>query len=221
MKLFTTSMMCADMFTLQEQFDTIDKHTDIYHIDVMDGHFVPNISLSFDFIKDLRKHTKKPIDAHLMMEEPGAFIDMLIEIGVDYISLHPSTITKDVFRIITKLQAAGIKLGIIMSPSESFDSIYYYRDHIEKLTIMTVEPGFAGQSVLPEAISKIKDAREYRTTHNLQYLIEVDGSNNFSTFEQYNNNGTDIFVLGSTLFKEENLEQSYYNIKSFIKQLNE
>ncbi len=219
MKLFTTSMMCVDMFLLGEQFNTIDKYSDIYHIDVMDGHFVPNISLSFDFIKQLRNRTKKPIDVHLMVENPGDFVDLLIDMKVDYIAFHPSTITKDVFRLINKVKSADIKFGIVLSPSADFEEIKYYKQHIDKLTIMTVEPGFAGQGAIKEAIDKIKEAKEYRTKHKLDFLIEVDGSNNFSTFETYNKFGTDVFVLGSTLFKEKNLEASYLKIKRFVEDL--
>jgi D-allulose-6-phosphate 3-epimerase len=219
MNYFTTSMMCADVFHLESQIKIIEQHTDFYHIDVMDGHFVPNITLGFDYIKQLRGMTKKPIDAHLMVTDPINYIDQLIEIGVECISLHPSTVTKNIFKIINTISKYNIKLGIVLSPSETLESISYYKEHIYKITVMTVEPGFAGQSVLPEAIKKIKDVRDYRTLHNLDYLIEVDGSNNYSTFKQYHDNGTDVFVLGSTLFKEKDLNQSFLDIKKFISEL--
>lgn len=216
MKYFATSMMCVDYFNLKDQIKIIEKHTDYYHIDIMDGHFVPNLALSFDFIKQLRAYTNKAIDAHLMMTDPEKFIDLLMELKVDYISLHPKTIEKDVFRIIKKLKENHIKFGIVLSPSMGLDDIYYYRHHVDKITVMTVEPGFAGQKVIPEAIDKIKEVFEYRKQHQLDFLIEVDGSNNFETFEDYYKNGTDIFILGSTLFKEEDLDQSYQNIKDYI-----
>ncbi|MBI9010307.1 MAG: ribulose-phosphate 3-epimerase [Tenericutes bacterium] len=220
MKLFTTSMMCANVFKLQEEIKVIDKYTDFYHIDVMDGHFVPNLALSFDFIKQLRSQTKKPIDAHLMMTNPGNFVDLLIEFGVDYISLHPKTIEKNVFKLINKIKSSDIKVGIVLSPSDGLDAIKYYKDHIDKITVMTVEPGFAGQGVIPEAVSKIKEVYDFREENNLKFLIEVDGSNNFSTFDKYYKNGTDIFVLGSTLFNEADLEQGYLKIKKYIETLN-
>lgn len=221
MKYFSTSMMCANMFTLQETFKTIDEHTDIYHIDVMDGHFVPNLALSFDFVKQLRAQTKKPIDCHLMMTNPGEFIDGLIDIKVDYISLHPKTIEREVFRIIKKLQTNHIKFGIALSPSDGLETLNYYKDHIDKITVMTVEPGFAGQSVIEEMISKIKEVYAYREQHNLDFLIEIDGSNNYNTFEKYYQNGADVFILGSTLFKERDLDKSFKNIKSHIEALSE
>ncbi len=215
-RLFTTSMMCADFFHLQSQMETINKHTDFYHIDIMDGHFVPNIALGFDFIKQLRQTTKKPIDVHLMVSDPLQYLDLLLEIGVDYISVHPKTVERSIFKIINTIEANDLKLGIVLSPSDSFESIRYYKKHVSKITIMTVEPGFAGQSVIEEVIEKIKEADIYRQENNLDYLIEVDGSNNFQTFEKYCKNGTDLFVLGSTLFKEKNLDASYQKIKNYI-----
>jgi|LGOV01.1.fsa_nt_gb D-allulose-6-phosphate 3-epimerase len=221
MKQFTTSMMCANMFKLQDQIKVIDKYTNLYHIDIMDGHFVPNLSLSFDFVKQLREVTKKQIDAHLMITNPGDYIDLLIEYGVDYISMHPKTIEKDAFRLIGKVKSNNIKVGIVLSPSDGLDAIKYYKDRIDKITVMTVEPGFAGQGVIKETISKIKEVYDFRKENNLNFKIEVDGSNNFSTFEDYYKNGTDIFVLGSTLFKESDLEQSFKNIIRFIEDLDD
>jgi D-allulose-6-phosphate 3-epimerase len=221
MKYFSTSMMCVDYFDLKEQIKVIEKHTDFYHIDIMDGHFVPNLALSFDFIKQLREYTTKPIDAHLMMSNPSEYIDLLIEYKVDYVSLHPKTIEKDVFRIIKKLNENHIKFGIVLSPSMGLEDIRYYKNHIDKITVMTVEPGFAGQKAIPESIDKIKEVFDYREKHQLDFLIEVDGSNNYDTFETYYKNGTDIFILGSTLFKEKDLEQSFLNIKKFIGQIND
>jgi len=220
MKKFSTSMMCIDYFKLKDQFEVIEKHTDLYHIDMMDGHFVPNLALSFDFIKQLRAKTNKPIDVHLMMSHPSEFVDLLIDLNVDYICFHPNTIEKDVFRLIKKIKNAGIKFGIVLSPSMGFEMLNYYRSHIDKITIMTVEPGFAGQKVISEAIDKIQEAYEYREKYQLQYLIEVDGSNNYETFERYYRGGTDIFILGSTLFKEADLDQSFKKIKAFVGNIN-
>ena len=216
MKKFATSMMCVNMFKLQDQINIIEKNTDFYHIDIMDGHFVPNLALSFDFVKQLRALTDKPIDAHLMMSNPGEYVDLLLEYGADYVSFHPNTIEKNVFKLIKKIKENNAKFGVVLSPSQSLDSIKYYQDHIDKITVMTVEPGFAGQGVIKEAISKIKEVYDYRANNNLDFLIEVDGSNNFSTFETYYKNGTDIFILGSTLFKEDDLQYSFDKIKKFI-----
>lgn len=221
MKYFATSMMCVDYFDLANQIKIIEKHTDYYHIDIMDAHFVPNLALSFDFIKQLRNKTSKPIDAHLMMTNPIDYVDLLIEMKVDYISFHPQTIEKNVFQIINKLKANHIKFGIVLSPFADIETIKYYKEHVDKVTVMTVEPGFAGQGVIKEAIGKIKQIKDYRDQFNLNFLIEVDGSNNYSTFTDYYKNGADIFILGSTLFKEKDLDKSYLDIKKFIGNIND
>lgn len=219
MKLFTTSMMCVDMFKLQEQIKIIDAYTDMYHMDVMDGHYVPNLALSYDFIKQLRDLTSKPIDAHLMITNPAQYIDLLTEIKVDYISLHADTILGCEEEIIKKLIDNNIKLGIVLKPKEGLETLDKFNEVVEKVTVMTVEPGFAGQGVIKSAIDKIKLVYDYRNQNNLNFLIEVDGSNNYTTFEDYNRNGTDIFVLGSTLFKNKDLAESYKNIIDHIEAL--
>lgn len=221
MKLFTTSMMCVDMFLLQEQFPIIDQHTDLYHVDMMDGHFVPNLALSFDFIKQLRDRTEKAIDVHLMMEHPGDYIDKLILLGVNYITLHLTTIENETFRLIDKIKSSGIKLGIALRPIDDISTIKYLENKIDKVTVMTVEPGFAGQKAIDQAVKKIKTVFDYRQKNHLNFKIEVDGSNNYETFKTYYDYGADIFVLGSTLFKTNDLDQSYRDIKTFVEHLNE
>jgi D-allulose-6-phosphate 3-epimerase len=220
MKLLSTSMMVINPFELESKFSIIDEQTDLYHIDIMDGHFVPNLALSFDFIKQLRKKTNKPIDVHLMMEHPENFVDILIENKVDSITFHPNVIERSVFRLIDKIKSKDIQFGIALSPHTTIDQIKYYQSRIDKITIMTVEPGFAGQSVIPEMITKIKEVKDYRQTHDLAFMIEVDGSNNYSTFDQYVQNGADILILGSLLNKDD-LKKTYENIKSYIGQTNE
>ncbi len=218
-KLFTTSMMCVDMFELKNQFPIIEKYTDMYHIDIMDGHFVPNLSLSFDFIKQLRYRTKKPIDVHLMMDNPSQYVDLLIEYKVDYLTFHPKTIERNVFQLINKIKSNNIKFGIALSPFMGLECVKHYQKNIDKLTVMTVEPGFAGQKVIPETIEKIKEVFDYRKENNLDFLIEVDGSNNRETFLPYYKNGTDVFVLGSYLFNEKDLESSYKKIYKYFEDI--
>ncbi len=220
-KYFSTSMMCVNMFELNEQFKTIEKYTDMYHIDIMDGHFVPNIALSFDFIKQLRVKTEKPLDVHLMIDNPHAYINRLLEYEVDYITLHPNTIEGNVFQLINKIKSHNTKFGIVLSPSNGIEIIKYYEKYIDKLTIMTVEPGFAGQTVIKEMIDKIKEIHQYREKNNLNFLIEVDGSNNDTTFKMYYESGADIFVLGSYLFKSHDLEKKYQEIFNYFEGLDE
>jgi len=221
MKQVATSMMCVDFFNLALQFQAIEKYTDIYHVDIMDGHFVPNLALSFDFVKQLRNKTNKPIDAHLMITNPSIYLDLLLDSQVDYISFHPSTIKSNVFGIIKKLNDHHVKFGIVLSPSSGLEDIKYYINHIDKITVMTVEPGFAGQKAIPEAVEKIKEVYQFREDHQLSYLIEVDGSNNYTTFDSYHRNGADIFILGSSLFNTDDLASSFENIIRYIGKIDE
>ena len=213
---FSTSMMCANTFDLPNSLPIIEKHTDLYHIDIMDGHFVPNLALSFDYIEQLKKQIKKPIDTHLMVEYPMDFINKIIEIGVGYITLHPITIIGQEQEIFKKIKSAGIKVGIAISPSVDLKVISKYLTQVDKITIMTVNPGFAGQKMLESVLPKIAEAKELREKYNLDYLIEVDGSNNFTTFEKYLTLGADVFVLGTGLFNNPNLEEGFQNIKEFF-----
>ena len=219
MAIYTTSMMCANLLNLQADIEILEQHTDMYHIDIMDGHFVPNLALSIDFIKHMQKIVTKPIDAHLMVTNPNAYIDELIAIGVNYVTLHPSTITHSVFRIINKLKEKQIKVGMAISPSVNLEVLKHYIHLLDKVTIMTVEPGFAGQKMIKEVLPKIAAAKALRDKNNYQYLIEIDGSNNKTTFEAYKKNGADIFVLGSSLFNTNDLEASFLDIKQFIENI--
>lgn len=217
---FSTSMMCANAFELETKFPIIDKYTDRYHMDIMDGHFVPNLALSIDFLRELKKRTKKPIDMHLMVDNPLAYIDELIEIGVTSISFHPHKISSNVFRIINLLKSKNIKFGVAISPSFSLDDLKYYIHHIDRITIMTVEPGFAGQKMITETLNKIKEVKTLKEKFNYEYQIEVDGSNNFKTFETYMDFGTEVFILGTGLFNYENIEEGFKEIRGFVDELN-
>lgn len=213
---FSTSMMVANPVTLQTILPLIDRYTDMYHIDIMDGHFVPNLALPTSYIRMLKPFTTKPFDAHLMVTDPNNYIDELIKDGVDTITLHPGTIALDAFRIIDKIKRANVKLGIALSPSVGFETIQYYAHLIDKITIMSVEPGFAGQAMIKETLPKIAEARAYRSANNLDFLIEVDGSNNYNTFEDYVSRGADILVLGSCLFNADQLDKQFEAIKEFV-----
>ncbi len=219
MAKYTTSMMCANFLNLEKDIEVLEKYTDFYHIDIMDGHFVPNLALSLDFIKAIQKKVTKPIDAHLMVTNPKEYIDDLIALGVSYVTLHPTTIFQYAFRTIKKLKDAGVKVGIALCPATDLQVIKHYIKLIDKLTIMTVEPGFAGQQMIKEVLPKIKEAKEYREINNCHYLIEIDGSNNKSTFAAYKQHGADIFVLGSSLFNQPDLEESFKDIKQFIERI--
>lgn len=213
---FSTSMMCADPFELKKTIAIIDAHTDYYHIDIMDGHFVPNLTLSLDFVRSLKKHATKPIDVHLMVTDPESYVDELIEIGVHCISFHLSTIERYAFRIVNKVKDAGIKVGFAISPSTRIEDHEILLPKIDKITLMTVEPGFAGQKMITEVLPKIKQVSALKKEFDYSYSIEIDGSNNFKTFDIYKECGAEIFILGTGLFNYSDLNQGYREIKNFV-----
>ena len=211
---FSTSMMCANPFVLQTQIKMIDQHTDFYHIDIMDGHFVPNIALSVDYVEELKSVATKPIDVHLMVTDPDKYLDKLLSLGVNCISFHIDTVRQSVFRLINRIKQSGVKIGIAISPSSSIDEYAMFLPLMDKITIMTVEPGYAGQTMIKEVLPKITDIKHRKRINNYKYSIEVDGSNNFKTFKTYMDFGAEIFILGTGLFNYSDLNKGFIEIKA-------
>lgn len=212
----STSMMCANPFVLQAQIKVINLHTDFYHIDIMDGHFVPNIALSVDYVKELKSVVTKPIDVHLMVTDPDKYLDKLLSLGVNCISFHIDTVRQSVFRLINRIKQSGVKIGIAISPSSSIDEYAMFLPLMDKITIMTVEPGYAGQSMIKEVLPKITDIKHRKRINNCRYSIEVDGSNNFNTFKTYMDCGAEIFILGTGLFNYSDLNKGFIEIKAHL-----
>lgn len=195
---FSPSLMCMDLTKFKEQVDILNKRADYYHVDIMDGHFVKNITLSPFFVEQLNKISKLPIDVHLMTEFPGDYIDELAKVGATYISPHAETINKDAFRIINRIKSLGCKVGIVLNPSTPVDWLEYYIHLIDKITVMTVDPGFAGQPFIPEMIEKIKKLKTLKEKNGYSYLIEIDGSCNERTFKRLTAAGAEILIVGSS-----------------------
>lgn len=209
-------MMCADPFKLETTIAIIDRNTDTYHIDIMDGHFVPNLTLSLDYVRSLKQYSTKPIDVHLMVSDPEKYIDELITIGVNCISFHVSTVGESAFRIIQKIKDQHIGAGLAISPGDRIEDVLIFLPLIDKVTVMMVEPGFAGQKMMEEVLPKIKAFHDLKKQSDYSYMIEIDGSNNFSTFNRYIELGAEIFILGTCLFNYPDLNQGYEEIKAFV-----
>lgn len=195
---FSVSLMCMDLLKLREQIEILNKRTDLFHVDIMDGHYVKNITLSPMFVEAISKVATIPIDVHLMTEYPDDYIEELAKAGATYICPHAETINKDAFRIINKIKKAGAKVGIVLNPATPLDYIRHYIHLIDKLTIMTVDPGFAGQSFIPEMLDKIREAKEYKQQYGLNFLLEVDGSVNEKTFKKLHEAGAEVYIVGSS-----------------------
>ena len=196
--MFSPSLMCMDLLNMKEQVEILNERADFYHVDIMDGHFVKNITLSPFFVSNLKRVSKLPIDVHLMTEYPDDYIEELAKSGADYICPHAETINKDAFRIINKIKSFGCKAGIVLNPATPVEWIKYYIHLLDKITVMTVDPGFAGQPFIPEMLDKIKELRDLKEKNGYNYLVEVDGSCNERTFDILTEAGAEVLIVGSS-----------------------
>ncbi|WP_367659230.1 D-allulose 6-phosphate 3-epimerase [Cytobacillus gottheilii] len=205
---FSASLMCMDFLHVENQLKVLNNAVDYYHIDIIDGHYSKNLSLSPDLMKAFRKVVTKPMDVHLATTNPEDWIEVCANAGAAYISPQAETINHHAFRILNMIQQAGCKIGIVLNPATPLQYIESYLGRVDLLTIMTVDPGFPGQPFIYEMIEKIEEAAKLREEKGYKYKIQVDGAVNKSTFKELNRAGADVYVLGSSgLFNlDENIE---------------
>ncbi|HFO0273285.1 TPA: D-allulose 6-phosphate 3-epimerase [Enterobacter asburiae] len=218
--LISPSLMCMNLMEIKHQLSVLNKHADFLHVDIMDGHYVKNITLSPFFIEQIRPHTNLVIDVHLMVEEPTDFIEAIAKAGADYICPHAETINKDAFRVINQIRSLNKKVGIVLNPATPVSFIKHYIHLIDKITVMTVDPGYAGQPFIPEMLEKIKELRDLKAENDYQYLIEIDGSCNRRTYEQLLGAGAEVLIVGSSgLFNlDDNLDSAWTLMENDINQ---
>lgn len=195
---FSVSLMCMDLMNAGAQLDVLDSHASGYHMDLMDGHFAPNVALSPDFIKATGRRSAVPMEVHLMTEDPTAWIDQLVANGSSTLSLHSETIIKNSFRLLTKIKESGCGAGVVLNPGTPLSQVQHYLSRIDLLTLMTVDVGYAGQPFIPEVLDKIREAVRLRETEGYQYKIQIDGSCNAKTFGVLREAGAEVFILGNS-----------------------
>jgi len=193
---FSPSLMTIDLDKFKEQITFLNDQVDSYHIDIMDGHYVPNISLSPWFIQEVRKISTLPLSAHLMVTEPAFWVQQLIDINCEWICMHAEVLDGLAFRLIDQIHDAGLKAGIVLNPETPVSVILPYIDLLDKVTIMTVDPGFAGQRFIEGALDKIVELRELREEYDYHYVIEMDGSSNRKSFKRIDEANPDIYIVG-------------------------
>jgi len=196
--LFAASLMCMNFLDVRAELEELNKGCDLLHADVMDGHFAKNLTLSPDFIRAVKSVSHLPIDAHLMVEYPEQYLDGLIDIGVDYISLHLETINVNAFRLMRRIKEAGIKFGLVLNPATPIEAAQYLLSEVDLLTIMTVDVGYAGQAFIPQMLDKIEQANALKEKHGYDYLIQVDGGCGPKTYRTLWQAGARAFVLGTS-----------------------
>ncbi|MCX9039491.1 ribulose-phosphate 3-epimerase [Citrobacter portucalensis] len=195
---FSPSLMCMDLTRFREQITAMNGRADFYHVDIMDGSYVKNITLSPFFIENLKKITDVPIDVHLMVNHPEDIIPMCIDAGADIISFHPETANNKIFRLLNQIKDAGRRCGVVLNPATPADAIKEYAHLLDKVTVMSVDPGYAGQKFIPESLTKIKELIAMRENKGYHYLTEIDGSCNEKTFNVISRSGVDVFIVGTS-----------------------
>ena len=210
------SILSADFSKLGLEISSLEKAgADLIHIDVMDGHFVPNITIGPDIIKSLRKFSKLPFDVHLMISPVDKYIENFSNAGADIITLHPEA-TPDLAASIKKIKSLGKKAGVSLNPNTSTDEIEKLLSEIDIVLIMSVHPGFAGQKFIERTLQKVKYLKAKIKEKKLKTEIEIDGGINFETAKLAIDAGVDILVSGTTIFKSNkgDLEKNIKLLKS-------
>ena len=208
------SILSADFSQLGNEIKRLEEGgADLIHVDVMDGHFVPNLTIGPPVIKNLRKFTNLPFDVHLMISPVHEYIENFAEAGADIITIHPEA-TENLKESINLIKKFGKKVGVSLNPKTEIKTIIDEIDSIDLILVMSVNPGFGGQKFMPEVIDKIKKLRKIKDENNYKFSIEVDGGINFSNSKIVLDAGADILVSGTTIFKENNGD-----IKSNIEKL--
>jgi len=211
MSIVAPSILSADFANLEKEIVSIEN-ADMIHIDVMDGHFVPNISLGFPIIKSLRKVTDMFFDVHLMILNPEKYIDEFINCGSDNITVHIECLS-DIQNTINYIKQKGKKVSLSLNPETPIELVFPYLDQIYMVLIMTVQPGFGGQPFIEKSLDKISTCKKEIQKKNLKTLIQVDGGITYQTAENAVKAGADVLVAGYFIFSNPNRKEAIKNFK--------
>lgn len=212
------SIMCGDPLNVENELRQLEESSiDMIHCDVMDGQYVDNLAMGFYLIEAIRRATNIPLDVHLAVMEPERYLDLLSKIGVDMVSIHVERV-KSLHRTIKKVKDLGMKVSVALNPSTPSCMIKYVLKYVDMVLVMTVDPGFEGQSFIPETIDKIREIKALAMDENPELMIQVDGNINKDTMIPAISAGANVLVLGtSALFNND--EKSYKEKIDFLKNI--
>ena len=209
------SLLSCDFSKMGEEIIRMDEAgADWMHLDVMDGHFVPNLTFGAPVIKAVRKYTNRPFDVHLMISEPLRYIDDFANAGADIITFHIEC-DSDIDATIDKIRSRGIKPGLVIKPNTPAWTVFPYLEKIDLVLVMTVEPGFGGQSFMADMLPKVKEIRDECERKNIDILIEADGGIGKDTIAQAADAGIDVCVAGTAVSKAADAKKAIEHLKSF------
>ncbi|MBS1550793.1 MAG: ribulose-phosphate 3-epimerase [Bacteroidetes bacterium] len=216
MKKICPSILSADFAKLEEEVKDAEKAgADIIHCDIMDGHFVPNISFGSKIVSDVNKITSLPLDVHLMIENSEYFIDEFYKAGADYISVHYEN-NFHLNRLINRIKSLGIKAGVVLNPATPVSMLTDIIQYADFILIMSVNPGFGGQKFISNSLNKIRELKKLITSNNYDCLIEVDGGVDTENIKEISDAGADMFVCGSSVFNSADRSETIRKMKESV-----
>ncbi|MCP4304440.1 MAG: ribulose-phosphate 3-epimerase [bacterium] len=218
--LIAPSILAADFSRLGEEVNRVAPYVDLLHVDVMDGHFVPNISLGIPVIESLRAATDIKFDCHLMMLNPDFYFAPLRKAGADIVTVHLE-VFPDPTEVAAKARAEGLEFGIAINPPTPFSALEPYMELCDMIVVMAVHPGFGGQSFIPEVLKKVENARNLVESNDLLTDIEVDGGIGAANIERVRDAGANVFVAGSAVFNAADSTEAVRHLRTAVESRDE
>ena len=213
MALLAPSLLSADFVRLAEEIARVEAAgADWLHLDIMDGHFVPNLTFGPPVVAAIRKISKLPLDVHLMVSNPAALVEQFAEAGADYLTVHVET-EPHLHRLVNRIRELGVKPAVTLNPATSVDSLDEILSEVDMVLVMSVNPGFGGQKFIPASLDKIRRLRQKLKRLDRQVLIEVDGGVNQETAPQLIEAGVDVLVAGSAVFGSADMKATIAALK--------